>query len=202
MMPFITYNLLFLNVLISVIGFYNPQLFDRWSFKPFAMHQKSEYHRFITSGFLHASFTHLFFNMMSLWFFGPYLEAMFGHFEFLAFYFICLIVSGIIPFRKYRLTPNYTAIGASGAVSGVILAFCLFQPLTKLYLFFMLPIPAFLFAILYIGFSFYASKNTVQGFENIGHEAHLGGALCGVLLTPFFYPEIIAHLQLYLLGMR
>lgn len=201
MIPFITYNLIFLNVVISLIGFNNPNLFDRWSFRPFVMNDAKQYHRFISSGFLHGSFMHLLFNMITLWSFGRYLEMLFGHWEFLFFYMICLVVSGIYPFKKYRTTPRYVAIGASGAVSGVILAYCLFQPLSQLYVFF-IPMPAFLFAILYIGFSFYASKNTVQGFENIGHEAHLAGALCGLILTPVFYPHIFQYWQLYLLGMN
>jgi membrane associated rhomboid family serine protease len=202
MMPYITYNLIFLNVFISILGFTNPQLFDRWSFRPFLMKDGKEYHRFISSGFLHGSPMHLFFNMFTLWSFGGYIERLFGSWQFLLFYMICLVVSGLYSFKKYRTSPNYVAIGASGAVSGVILAFCMFQPFSMLSLFFFIPIPAFVFALLYIGFSFYASKNTVQGFENIGHEAHLAGALCGILLTPVFFPDLFAYWQLYLLGAR
>ena len=141
----------------------------------------------ITSAFLHANFMHLLFNMFALYTFGSYLESFFirnlGSFEgslyFFLIYFISLIAGSLLTVLFHYKDPNYVAVGASGAVSGIVFSYIIFFPQSMLYVFFV-PMPAYLFAILWIGFSIYGMRRKLG---NIGHEAHLGGALGGFAST-------------------
>lgn len=180
----VTFMLLAANVLISVIAFTNP---------PFLMAnllatngvRAGQVQRLLTSGFIHGSVTHLLVNMLTLWFFGPYLEQMIGVQNYLIVYFGALLAGSAWALVENWKNPRYAALGASGAVSGVIVSFCVFEPFAMLYLFFAIPMPAIVFAGLYIVFS-----AAMSGRENnrIAHEAHLGGALAGVALTLILVP--------------
>ena len=184
----ITLILLVLNVLVAVYTFFvEPSLLDRWAFKPVRFMQ-GEYWRLITAGFVHVGLAHLAFNMITLYFFGPYIESLLGPARFLAIYFGSEVAANLLTLAKHRDNPAYSAAGASGAISGVLFSFCLFQPFAMLGIMFVIPMPAIVFAVVYVVGSIYASQ---QGGGRIAHEAHLGGALGGVLLTVLVYPDAL-----------
>ncbi len=186
----ITYALLALNIVISGYAFYvDKGLIERYSLHVGSILRNKEYYRLISSGFLHADPFHILFNMLTLFYFGPNIEAAIGSFGFGIVYFGSLIISGAIAVYVKRHSWNYSAIGASGAVTGIVFSFCLFWPTAKLYLFFIpVGIPAFIFAVIYTVYSMYA-MNDRQAGGRIAHEAHLGGALGGVILTIFLQPQ-------------
>jgi len=160
------------------------QKFSEW---PYQIVNEKKYYQVITSAFLHANFIHLFFNMFALYTFGTFLESFFvenfgsfsGSLYFFLIYFISLLTGSLLTVAFHYKDPNYVAVGASGAVSGIVFSYIIFFPQSMLYVFF-IPMPAYLFAFLWIGFSIYGMKSKLG---NIGHEAHLGGALGGLLAT-------------------
>ncbi|MEP0549010.1 MAG: rhomboid family intramembrane serine protease [Rhodothermales bacterium] len=185
----VTLILLVINVLIGVYTMTSdPSLLDRWSFKPYQF-LRGEYWRALTAGFVHVGLAHLAFNMITLYFFGPWIEGLLGPAKFLAIYFGSEIAANMLTLAKHKDNPAYSAVGASGAISGVLFSFCLFQPFAMLGVMFIIPMPAILFAVLYVVGSIYASQ---QGGGRIAHEAHLGGALGGVLLTLLVYPDALS----------
>lgn len=184
----VTLTLIFANIAISLWAFYgNPIYFERFAEWPYQIVHNKRYYQIITSAFLHANFMHLFFNMFALFTFGSYLELFFvenfGSFEgslyFFLIYFISLLFGSILTVIFHYNNPQYVAVGASGAVSGIVFSYIIFFPKSMLYVFF-IPMPAYLFAFLWIAFSIYGMKSKLG---NIGHEAHLGGALGGVIAT-------------------
>ncbi len=186
----ITLALLLLNVGISGYAMLAaPSLLDELSFRPRRIEERGEYYRFLTAGFVHAGGAHLAFNMITLYFFGPQLEPS----AFLALYFGSELTAHALTFAVHRHDPHYSAVGASGAISGVLFAFCLYAPLAMLGVMFVIPMPAILFAVLYVVVSVYAIGNTERGGGGgIAHEAHLGGALGGVVITILIdYPRPI-----------
>lgn len=195
----ITLALLLANLGVSWYAMsVDPSLLPDLSFQPRRIREKGEYYRFLTAGFVHAGGTHLAFNMITLFFFGPLLERILGAGAFLVLYFGSELAAHTLTFALNHDDPNYSAVGASGAVSGVVFAFCLFFPLENLYLFFALPIPAILFAFGYVFGSVYAMRRgRKQGIRGgIAHEAHVGGALAGIVLTLLLEPRSIqAFLQ-------
>ena len=158
----------------------------------------------ITSGFLHANNAHLLFNMITLYFFGPTIELVMGRIPFLLIYFGSAIAASIWPMFKYIDQPDYVAVGASGSISGVLFAHCLFFPLNKLYLMFIpIGIPAVIFALLFAGFSYYAASRPSDHstfFGRIAHEAHLGGALGGLAITVMLEPSVLGMFFKQILG--
>ncbi|MFV0606439.1 MAG: rhomboid family intramembrane serine protease [Niabella sp.] len=181
----ITYLLIAVNVVVSMMGFSNPALIDKTIFWPYRMGRENQYYRFITSGFIHADFMHLFFNMFTLYFFGRLIEVYFamyglgGKVAYLLLYFIGLVVASIPSYIKHQNDYAYRGLGASGAVSAVVFACVLFQPWGTLYLYF-IPMPAIVFAILYLWYCVYMSKRAA---DNINHDAHLWGSLWGLAFT-------------------
>jgi membrane associated rhomboid family serine protease len=185
----VTLVLLVVNGLVGFHTLYqDPSLLDRWSFRPYALQHRGEWWRLLTAGFVHVSLAHLAFNMLTLFFFGPTIETILGSAGFVALYFGSEITANVATMLRFANNPAYSAAGASGAVSGVVFSYCLFFPFNLLYLFFAVPIPAILFAVLYVALSIYAAK---QGRDNVAHEAHLGGAVGGVLLTILLEPSAI-----------
>lgn len=184
----VTLTLLFANVAISLWAFYgNPVYMEKFSEWPYQIVHDKKYYQVITSAFLHANFMHLFFNMFALFTFGSFLERFFienfGSFEgslyFFLIYFISLLSGSLLTVIFHYNNPQYVAVGASGAVSGIVFSYIIFFPTSMLYVFF-IPMPAYLFAFLWIGFSVYGMKSKLG---NIGHEAHLGGAIGGFVST-------------------
>jgi len=184
----VTLTLLFANIAISIWAFYgNPVYMEKFSEWPYQIINEKKYYQMITSAFLHANFMHLFFNMFALFTFGAFLESFFvqnfGSFEgslyFFIIYFISLMFGSILTVAFHSKDPNYVAVGASGAVSGIVFSYIIFFPKSMLYVFF-IPMPAYLFAFLWIAFSVYGMRSKLG---NIGHEAHLGGAIGGFIAT-------------------
>lgn len=184
----VTYTLLFANIAIYVwIKYMRPEFFEKFAEWPYEIVNNHKYYQVVTSAFLHADLMHIAFNMFTLFSFGPVLEGMFvmnfgqvlGSLYFFLIYFISLLSGSLLTLVFNHKNPNYVAVGASGAISGIIFSYVLFFPFSKLLVFF-IPMPAFLFAFVYVGVSIYGVKNK---FGNIGHEAHLGGAIGGVLAT-------------------
>ena len=191
----ITTFLLAVNVLVSLHAlFVDPGALDRYAFRPVEMRERKEWYRMITGAFLHANLVHLLFNMMTLYFFGPYLEARrLGELPFLVVYFGSLLAAHAYAYVRHRNDPDYAAVGASGAISGVLLSFCLFEPMSPIYIF-LIPvgIPAILFAVLFIAFSSYAVRDANRGGGGrIAHDAHLGGAIAGLVLTIILSPSVL-----------
>ncbi len=182
--------MLVLNVAIGAYTLLvNPELIDRWAFKPFRVVREREWSRWLTAGFVHVNGMHLAFNMITLYFFGPYVEAVMGPWNFLVVYLGSELTANALTFWKHRDAPQYSAVGASGAISGVLFAFCLFEPFAMLGIMFVIPMPAILFAVLYVVLSIYASKREIG---RVAHEAHLGGALGGLALTILLYPAAVS----------
>ncbi len=191
--------MLVLNVAIGAYTLLvNPELIDRWAFKPFRVVREREWSRWLTAGFVHVSGMHLAFNMITLYFFGPYVEGVLGPWRFLIVYLGSELAANALTFWKHRDAPQYSAVGASGAISGVLFAFCLFEPFAMLGIMFIIPMPAILFAVLYVVLSIYASKREIG---RVAHEAHLGGALGGLALTILMYPAAVT-IFLAQLGLR
>jgi membrane associated rhomboid family serine protease len=146
---------------------------------PYKIYRNNSIIGIVSSIFIHAGWDHLFFNMFSLYFLGIYLEDMLGPLHYLALYFLSALMASIFLILKYRNNAYYTALGASGAVSGVVFAFIALFPMAELQLF-LLPFsfPAFVFGILYLIGSMYRAK---YKNDNIAHEAHIGGAIMGII---------------------
>jgi membrane associated rhomboid family serine protease len=187
-----TSAVMIITAVVSIVAFTSSGLWRGLALEPYRMVRTGQYHQVVTAGLLHADFWHLFVNMLTLFFFGPWLEATVGGPVFLTIYLASLLAGNIYPLIKYRNRENYVAIGASGAVSGILFSFCLFYPTAILRLFFFIPMPAFLFAILYVVYSIYAMRGRN---DNIGHEAHLAGALTGIVLTLILVPEVIESIR-------
>jgi membrane associated rhomboid family serine protease len=168
-------------IVISVIALkFSPSVMDRNLLRPYWLLRRRQYDTIITSGFIHGDVGHLLFNSLTFFFFGPPLEQRIGTPKFVALYFIGLIVSSLGTVYKQRNNPDYAALGASGAILAVLFAFIVYYPTQNLYLFFALPIPAVVFAFGYLAYSWWASKNKR---DNINHDAHLDGAITGLIFV-------------------
>lgn len=181
------------NVIFSYMGFNDINLFNKYKFQVGAV-KRGEVIRHISSGFLHADFSHLLFNMITLYFFAPIVIGTLGITSFLLIYFASLLLGSLLSFQYHKNEDYYSAIGASGAVSGILYAAIMIYPEMTLRLYFAIPIPGWLFAIGYMYYTIYGMKNQVG---NIGHAAHLGGAIAGYLLALFLVPSIVSNHLLF-----
>jgi len=183
--PIVTLLLIVANVLFSYKGFTNNAFFDGYKFEvdPILIHK--DYKRLVTSGFLHANWMHLILNMYVLFSFGSILEMLLGHTAFLVIYFASLIGGDLLALFIHRNHGDYSSIGASGATNGIVFATIALFP--GMIIFFL---PGWLFGVIYIGISIYGIK-TRKG--NVGHDAHLGGALIGMVTAILFRPETLLH---------
>jgi len=175
------------NVLISYKGFNDFSFFRKYEFHIGSI-RSGEQIRMLTSGFLHADMTHLIFNMLTLWFFAPVVISYLGDFSFLLVYFGSLIFGSLLTMVFHKNDYGYRAVGASGAVTGVLYSAILLQPDMMLGIFFIIPMPAYIFGILYLLYSIYGMK---AKNDNIGHTAHFGGAVGGYLITLVKEPTLL-----------
>ncbi len=182
----ITIALIIINVIVSLIALNNQDVLSKALMWPYGVKKYNQFYRFISSGFIHADYMHLFFNMFTLFFFGRVVELYFslyglgGNIAYLALYFLGLIASDLPTYFKQKDNYNYHSLGASGAVSAVVFAAVVFNPWGALYIYGALKISAFLYAVLYIVYCVMMSR---RGGDNINHDAHLWGALFGLGFT-------------------
>ena len=181
-------SVILFNSIISYKGFNNFIFFEKFHFKMGEI-KNGEYYRLITSGFLHVDKQHLIFNMITLYFFGDFVINIFGVFWFFCMYMFCIILGNVFCFIIHNKSNDYSAVGASGAVTGIIFSAILAYPDLKLaLLIFPIPLPGYFFGIAYLAYTFYGIRKLNDG---IGHSAHLGGAMGGILLSIFLMPSLI-----------
>ena len=180
------------TIAMSYYGFNNATFFNRYMFNVGAV-QKGDYVRLISSGFLHANWEHLIFNMISLFFFYEVVTDSMGDLLFVFIYFGSMLLGNIFSLQIYKRQSYYSAIGASGAVSGIIFtAIALYPKAIKVNF-----LPGWLFGALYFGYSVFMMFNPQKG-DNLGHTAHIGGALFGLAVVVLYAPTIVVHNALYL----
>ena len=187
-----TLLLIGVTVALSWYCFERPRLLDRLLLWPPAIQRQHQYDRFVTHGFVHADWQHLLFNMVTLYFFGREVERLFmpyiGSIGFVLFYLSAIVVAMLPTYLRHRHDPQYRSLGASGAVSAVLFVFILAAPWSLIFVF-VLPVPAILYAVVYVGYSAWADRNA---HDNINHSAHLAGAAYGVLFTVAMEPGVLA----------
>jgi membrane associated rhomboid family serine protease len=186
-------------VLASLIGLFAvPSLIQRNLFRPYWLVQRREYPTLITSAFIHADLAHLFFNAFTFWAFAFQLERTMGTAKFLALYVFGLLASDAGTYFKHRSDPDYQSLGASGAILAVLFASIVYFPTASIFVLpIPFPIPAPLFAVAYLGFSYYASR---QGRGRINHDAHLTGALAGIAFVALTDSQALARALRTVLG--
>ena len=185
-MDVILIGIIVANVLISYKGFNDLSFFRKYEFHVGSI-RAGEQIRMFSSGFLHADFPHLIFNMLTLYFFAPVVIEYLGGFSFALIYVGSLIFGSLLTMLLHKNDYSYRAVGASGAVTGVLYSAILLQPDMMLGIFFVIPIPAYLFGILYLMYSIYGMK---AKNDNIGHTAHFGGAIGGYVITLIKDPQL------------
>ncbi len=204
------------NVVLSLMAFSNRDLLSKMLFNAYQVVHRKEYYRLLTHAFIHGSYIHLFFNMYVLYSFGNLIERIFTEpkvfdslFPTLEFwgtsrgylYYVLLYLGGIIfatlpSLKKQQNNPSYNSLGASGAVSAVVMAFILLMPTTNLRLFFIpIDIPAFILGAAYLGYEYYMSK---RGGTGIAHDAHFYGAIYGLVLLVILKPPFFLYFINYI----
>jgi membrane associated rhomboid family serine protease len=181
--------IILINVVVSYKGLNDHVFFDNYKFEVDRILKYKEYRRLITSGFLHVSWMHLIFNMLSLYLFSSFMGNL-GWLSFLVIYFASLIAGDLLALFIHREHGDYSSVGASGAVCGIIFASIALFPDMEILLFGLLPLPGWAYGLLYVGFSMYAIRSKR---DNIGHEAHLGGALIGMIIAVLLEPVAFAN---------
>ena len=181
----VTLAIIVINVLFSLKGLNDFSFFEKYKFQIGGI-GRGEKIRMLSSGFLHANMPHLFFNMITLYFFADAVIYQLGPVRFVVIYLGSLILGNVLSYFFHKDEYHYSAVGASGAVSGILYAAILLQPGMSLYMFFIpIPIPAYVFGIGYLLYSIYGMRTRN---DNIGHDAHFGGAIGGYIITLAMMP--------------
>lgn len=186
-----------LTVITSLKGFQDMAFFDRYKFNVGAiLGESKQWDRLITSATLHADTMHLLFNMMTLYFFSDIIIDVFGTWQYLTIYVLAILGGSLISLFIHQKEYYYSAIGASGGVVGILFAAIAVNPTIGLQMFFIpIPIPGWIFGIGYICFSIYGMMKNIG---NIGHDAHMGGAAVGIIMTVVFAPNYLIQNYLYI----
>lgn len=183
-----TVGIIVANVLVSLRGFSNPVFLNRYKFSIRAI-RMGQQERMLTSGFLHVDLSHLFFNMFTLYFFAEVVIRWLDAGSFLLLYFVSLMAGSLLALFFHREEPHYSAVGASGAVTGILYAAILLQPSMQLSILFIpIPLPAYVFGIIYLLYAIYGMKSRA---DTIGHTAHFGGAVGGYATTLLLRPGLL-----------
>ena len=191
----VTLSLIAITCVVSWLAWNKPGWLERLILWPPAIARGKQYWRFLSYGFIHADAQHLLFNMITLYFFGGAMENYLTQlglpwpWGFVGFYLAALLVSILPSYLRHRDDPGYRSLGASGAVSAVLFAYILIQPWSLIFVFF-LPVPAIVYAVVYVGYSIWMER---RGRDNINHSAHLWGAGYGVLFTVLLQPRVLEH---------
>lgn len=187
-----------ITLVLSFAALNSPALMDRLILHPYSLLREQRYYTLITSGFIHADIGHLLFNMLSFFFFAFTLERIVGTTQFAIIYLASLALSDISTIVKHKDNPNYRSLGASGAIAAVIFSFIIYEPSTRISLF-LIPIgvPAPIFAVLYVAYSYFSAR---RQYDNVNHEAHLFGAVSGVVLTLLIDPDAFAGFYTQVFG--
>ena len=195
----ITYAILILTIAFSLYAMNKPDIKYKYIFHPYSINHSNQHYRFLSHAFLHGDFLHLAFNMYALWMFGRIVEEQvfpillshdgepdrkMGMALYIILYTGAIYASSISEYFKNKENKYYTSLGASGAVNALIFSYITCLPMTKLGFFF-IPMPAWVFGVLYLGISYYLSKRNTgnESVDRIGHEAHFWGAIFGILFT-------------------
>ncbi len=193
----ITYGLMIAIGLITYYAWQRPDVHRKLMLNPYATFHKRQFERLITSGFVHNNGMHLFMNLFTLYFFGGAIERIFaayfedaGGFLYILLFLTAVVVANIHTLIKHKDNPNYNSLGASGGVSALVMAFILFDPLQDLCLYAIVCLPGYVLGILFIIYSIVMGK---RGADNINHDAHLYGALYGILFILVLKPSIISN---------
>lgn len=194
----LTTILLLITGAVSMYVFTRPDLQERLMLNPYRVSRKGEWYRFISSGLIHQGWVHLLFNMFTFYFFGRWIERYFvivhgqelGYFYFLLLYIGGIIVADIPTYLKYKDSPYYNSLGASGGVSSIIFATIFYNPTEEVCLYAFLCLPGFIWGGIYLAYSYFYDR---QGSDSVNHSAHLYGALYGFLLAVLIRPSAIAH---------
>jgi membrane associated rhomboid family serine protease len=175
-------------VVLSLYCLSNRDAFDKLCLVPEKINNDpSQRYRLISHAFIHADLGHLLFNMLTLYFFGTELEGgILSEGEYVIFYLVAILLSSLPSYQQHKHNPDYVAVGASGAVSAVMFALVLFSPWSVIYIKFIIPIYFILFAVGYLGYSYYQSKNNQS---NIAHDVHMWGALFGLAYMLIVHPS-------------
>ena len=188
----LTLIIIAVTCLVSFVAFRNSRLLERLILWPPAVSRQHQYDRLVTYGLVHANPAHLIFNMFTLYFFGSFMEQVYrlylGSFGFLFFYVGGLGVSILPTFFANRDNPRYRSLGASGAVSAALFAYILLRPWSTIIVY-VLPVPAIVFAVLYVGYSIYMDRRAA---DNVNHGAHLWGAAYGIAFTLLLNPHLFS----------
>lgn len=189
----VTLTLIAVTGFISIIALYfNPKVMELGMLRPYRTVRNGTWYEIITSGFLHAGIGHLLVNMFVLFFFGVVIEQTLGTYHYLALYFSGLAFSAIPSLVRHRENPNYATLGASGAVESILFSFIFLYPTEKIVIILLpIPIPAWIFGIIFLLYSVFESKRE-EG--NVNHEAHIAGAVWGILYMIFFIPNSVDHI--------
>ena len=190
----LTLPIILVTSIISILTFNRSDLMARYQFNAYMIKHRNQWYRFITHAFLHADWMHLIVNMLVLYSFGQFVEmnlaVHFGDISpilYLMLYFGAVIISSITTFQKHKDDHWYNAVGASGAVSAVIFSSVIFNPFMYILLYGILPLPAILWAALYVAYSMYMGN---RQSDNINHDAHLWGGFFGMVFTLILSPTI------------
>ncbi|MFT6879155.1 MAG: membrane associated rhomboid family serine protease [Algoriphagus sp.] len=194
----ITVIIIIATVLASIQAWRDTSLRNKWIHNAYSANKNKEYFRLLTSGFIHADYMHLFFNMYALYLFGDYVEQYFSYLfgakailAFLALYIIGIVVANLPDFVKHKDNMGFNSLGASGGVSSVVFCSVILNPLMGLMIFpIPIELPGYLFALIYVAYSIFMEKKQMN---NVNHMAHLWGALWGVVFIAVAQPKSIAN---------
>lgn len=195
----LTVLIIVVTVAVSMLCFTGLLDFDKLKFNASEVWYRKQWHQMLTYGLVHGGWGHLLFNMLTLFFFGGVVEKHFaaafgqtaGGILYIVLYLSAIAVSTIGDLYKYRDDPSYSAVGASGAVSAVLFASILFEPKMGIYIYFIpIPVPGYMFAPLYLLYCWYMAK---RNMDNIGHSAHLWGAVYGFVFPLLLRPDLFMH---------
>jgi membrane associated rhomboid family serine protease len=192
-----TLTIIIITCIISIIAFSNHDLFYRLQFNAYAVAHEKQWYRTFTYTLLHADWMHLFVNIFVLYFFGAVVENYFEYYfeEKATFYFLSLYIGGtfisVLPtFYKYKDSPSYNSVGASGAVSAIVFSSIIMNPMNSICLYGILCLPGIIWAVAYLAYSYYMSKKSM---DNINHNAHFTGAVFGIIFTILLKPSLVIN---------